>query len=243
MRPLGPAPRKPFLHFIEGGAVEGVAQLAQQVIGKGHAFQRRTRLELAMQVGRYIANLDHRRHEFSILACAAHVNGTIERFAATQLREYKMSMTNTFDYAAMLAVALQQARTGLAEGGIPIGAAIFDSTTGKLIGAGHNRRVQQGDPSVHGETDAFRNAGRQRSYRNLIMVTTLAPCWYCSGLVRQFGFGTVVVGESRNFQGGMDWLRSLGINVIDLDSAECASLLADYIRAHPAVWNEDIGEE
>jgi creatinine deaminase len=153
-----------------------------------------------------------------------------------------MSMTNTLDYPAMLAVALQEARTGLAEGGIPIGAAIFDST-GKLFGSGHNRRVQQGDPSVHGETDAFRNAGRQRSYRNLIMVTTLAPCWYCSGLVRQFGFGTVVVGESRNFQGGMDWLRSLGINVIDLDSADCASLLADYIHAHPAVWNEDIGEE
>jgi cytosine/creatinine deaminase len=154
-----------------------------------------------------------------------------------------MIMTAQLDYPAMLAVALQEARAGLAEGGIPIGAAIFDFTTGKLIGSGHNRRVQQGDPSVHGETDAFRNAGRQRSYRNLIMVTTLAPCWYCSGLVRQFGFGTVIVGESRNFQGGMDWLRSLGISVIDLDSAECASLLADYIRAHPAVWNEDIGEE
>ena len=151
-------------------------------------------------------------------------------------------MTTPLDYAAMLAVALQEARTGLAEGGIPIGAAIFDST-GKLIGAGHNRRVQQSDPSVHGETDAFRNAGRQRSYRNLIMVTTLAPCWYCSGLVRQFGFSTVVIGESRNFQGGIDWLRGLGINVIDLDSAECAALLANYIRTHPAVWNEDIGEE
>ena len=151
-------------------------------------------------------------------------------------------MTNTLDYAAMLAVALQEARTGLAEGGIPIGAAIFDSTTGKLVGSGHNRRVQQGDPSVHGETDAFRNAGRQRSYRQLIMVTTLAPCWYCSGLVRQFGFGTVVVGESRNFQGGVEWLRALGIKVIDLDSEECASLLSDYIRANPAIWNEDIGE-
>ena len=152
-------------------------------------------------------------------------------------------MTTPLDYPALLAVALQEARTGLAEGGIPIGAAIFDSTTGKLVGAGRNRRVQQGDPSVHGETDAFRNAGRQRSYRNLIMVTTLAPCWYCSGLVRQFGFGTVVVGESRNFQGGVEWLRSLGVKVIDLDSAECASLLADYIRTHPAVWNEDIGQE
>jgi cytosine/creatinine deaminase len=151
-------------------------------------------------------------------------------------------MNPELDYAALLAVALGEARKGLAEGGIPIGAAIFDSS-GRLLGAGHNRRVQQGDPSMHGETDAFRNAGRQRSYRKLVMVTTLAPCWYCSGLVRQFGFGTVVVGESRNFQGGVDWLRSLGVKVIDLDSQECVSLLADYIRANPEVWNEDIGEE
>ncbi|HTC40635.1 MAG TPA: nucleoside deaminase [Candidatus Acidoferrales bacterium] len=146
------------------------------------------------------------------------------------------------DYQSMLAVALQEARLGLAEGGIPIGAAIFDQS-GKLIGRGHNRRVQQGDPSVHGETDAFRNAGRQRSYRNLTMVTTLAPCWYCSGLLRQFRFGKVVVGESRNFQGGIEWLRSLGIEVSDVDSQECVTLLADYIRENPAVWNEDIGEE
>jgi creatinine deaminase len=146
------------------------------------------------------------------------------------------------DHAAMLAVALAEARKGLAEGGIPIGAAIFDCS-GRLVGAGHNRRVQNGDPSLHGETDAFRNAGRQRSYRNLVMVTTLAPCWYCSGLVRQFGFSTLVVGESRNFQGGVEWLRSLGVNVIDLNSEECASLLADYIAKNPEVWNEDIGEE
>src|ERR1700704_1576582 len=146
------------------------------------------------------------------------------------------------NHRAMLAVAIAEARKGLAEGGIPIGAAIFDAS-GKLVGAGHNRRVQNGDPSMHGETDAFRNAGRQRSYRSLPMVTTLAPCWHCSGLVRQFGFGTVVVGESRNFQGGIDWLRSLGVQVIDLDSQECVSLLANYIRAYPTVWNEDIGEE
>jgi creatinine deaminase len=146
------------------------------------------------------------------------------------------------DYPALLEAALAEARKGLAEGGLPIGAAIFDKN-GKLIGAGHNRRVQNSDPSMHGETDAFRNAGRQRSYRNLIMVTTLAPCWYCSGLVRQFGFGTLVVGESRNFQGGVDWLRSLGINVIDLDSQECVSMMSGYIRENPAVWHEDIGEE
>ncbi len=146
------------------------------------------------------------------------------------------------DYSAMLEVAKAEARKGMAEGGIPIGAAVFEES-GKLIGAGHNRRVQNGDPSMHAETDAFRNAGRQRSYRKLIMVTTLAPCWYCSGLVRQFGFRTLVVGESRNFQGGVDWLRSLGVKVIDLDSEECASMLSEYIRANPEIWNEDIGEE
>jgi len=146
------------------------------------------------------------------------------------------------EYLAMLSIAIAEARKGLSEGGIPIGAAIFDPS-GKLIGAGHNRRIQNNDPSLHGETDAFRNAGRQRSYRKVIMVTTLAPCWYCSGLVRQFGFGTVIVGESRNFQGGVDWLRSLGVMVIDLDSQECVSLLGEYIRANPEIWNEDIGQE
>jgi cytosine/creatinine deaminase len=142
----------------------------------------------------------------------------------------------------MLEVAIAEARKGLAEGGIPIGAAIFDETS-NLLGSGHNRRIQDGDPSLHGETDAFRNAGRQRSYRKLIMVTTLAPCWYCSGLVRQFGFGRVIVGESRNFQGGVEWLRSLGVKVIDLDSAECASMLGEYIRSNSEIWNEDIGKE
>jgi creatinine deaminase len=146
------------------------------------------------------------------------------------------------DHSAMLAVAIAEACKGLAEGGIPVGAAIFDGN-GKVISAGRNRRVQSGDPSLHGETDAFRRAGRQRSYRDLIMVTTLAPCWYCSGLVRQFKFGTLIVGESRNFQGGVEWLRSLGVKVIDLDSEECASLLSAYIRANPEIWNEDIGED
>ena len=107
----------------------------------------------------------------------------------------------------------------------------------------HNRRVQQGDPSIHGETDAFRRAGRQRSYRNLVMVTTLAPCWYCSGLVRQFRIGTLVVGESRTFSGGLDWLRENGVEVIDLDNRECRELLEGFIAEHPEIWNEDIGEE
>lgn len=142
----------------------------------------------------------------------------------------------------MLEVAKAEARKGLAEGGIPIGAAVFDES-GKLVGVGHNRRVQNSDPSMHAETDAFRNAGRQRSYRKLVMATTLAPCWYCSGLVRQFGFGTLVVGESRTFQGGLDWLRSLGVVVIDLDAEACVDLMSAYIHQHPEIWNEDIGED
>ena len=147
----------------------------------------------------------------------------------------------TPDYQSLLEVAIAEARRGLAEGGIPIGAALFHAD-GRLLGCGHNRRVQEGDPSVHGETDAFRKAGRQRNYRDTIMVTTLAPCWYCSGLVVQFRIGTVVVGESRTFQGGIDWLRERGVRVIDLQSIECEKLLGGYIAAHPEVWNEDIGD-
>ncbi len=149
-------------------------------------------------------------------------------------------MLKQADFQAMLAVALAEARQGLAEGGIPIGAALFDRQ-GNLLGRGHNRRLQENDPSMHGETDAFRKAGRQRSYGDKIMVTTLAPCWYCSGLIRQFHIGTVVLGESVNFQGGMDWLRDNGVEVIDLNSQECIAMLAEYIAAHPKIWNEDIG--
>lgn len=145
------------------------------------------------------------------------------------------------DHRALLDVAIEEARIGLSEGGIPIGAALFDRN-GKLLGRGHNRRVQENDPSVHGETDAFRKAGRQRRYQETIMVTTLAPCWYCSGLVVQFQIGTVIVGESRTFQGGVDWLRERGVKVIDLDSQECVDLLQSFIKAHPDVWDEDIGE-
>ena len=151
-------------------------------------------------------------------------------------------MTPLLDYSAMLDIAVAEARQSMAEGGIPIGAALFDRH-GAVLGRGHNRRVQEDDPSVHGETDAFRKAGRQRSYRDTIMVTTLAPCWYCSGLVRQFRIGAVVVGESVNFPGGLDWLRENGVEVIDLHSAECIRLLGDWIAAHPEVWNEDIGED
>lgn len=142
----------------------------------------------------------------------------------------------------MLKIAIQEARQGLAEGGIPIGAALFDKE-GNCLGRGHNRRVQESDPSVHGETDAFRKAGRQKSYRDKIMVTTLAPCWYCSGLIRQFNIGTVVVGESVNFQGGIEWLKENGVEVIDLNSTECIEMLKEFTDEYPEVWNEDIGEE
>ena len=141
----------------------------------------------------------------------------------------------------MLAVALEEARAGRAEGGIPIGSALF-AATGDLLGRGHNRRVQHDDPTAHAEVDAFRNAGRRRSYRDTVISTTLAPCWYCSGMVRQFGIPVVVVGESRTFQGGIDWLRSCGVEVIDLGSQACVDLLRSFIERRPDVWYEDIGE-
>jgi cytosine/creatinine deaminase len=150
-------------------------------------------------------------------------------------------MSDESTYRTMLNTAIEEARAGLAEGGIPIGAALFNRH-GDLLGRGHNRRIQENDPSVHGETDAFRKAGRQRRYQDTIMVTTLAPCWYCSGLIIQFRIGTVVVGESRTFQGGIDWLRERGVKVIDLESSECVELLGDFIQTHLDVWNEDIGE-
>jgi creatinine deaminase len=149
-------------------------------------------------------------------------------------------MMNQSELMAMLSIALEEARLGLAEGGIPIGAALFDRDR-KLLGRGHNRRVQDDDPSSHGETDAFRHAGRRRSYQDTVMVTTLAPCWYCCGLIVQFRIGAVVVGESRTFRGGIDWLRERGVEVIDLESTDCENLLGSYIRQHPEVWNEDIG--
>jgi cytosine/creatinine deaminase len=142
---------------------------------------------------------------------------------------------------AMLDIAIQEAKLSLAEGGIPIGAALFHDN-GTLLGRGHNRRIQDDDPSVHGETDAFRKAGRQRHYQDTIMVTTLAPCWYCSGLIRQFRIMKLIVGESRTFRGGIDWLREHGVEVIDMHSTECEELLTSFIAQHPDVWNEDIGE-
>lgn len=141
----------------------------------------------------------------------------------------------------MLDVAVAEARKGLAEGGIPIGAALFRAD-GELLGSGHNRRVQNDDPSMHAETDAFRAAGRQRGYRSTIMVTTLSPCWYCSGLVRQFGIGAVVIGEARTFYGGHDWLAEHGVTVTVLDDERCVAMMEEFTRTRPALWAEDIGE-
>jgi len=142
--------------------------------------------------------------------------------------------------AQMLEVARHEAEVGLREGGIPIGAALF-SRDGTLISAGHNRRVQEQDASIHAETDAFRRGGRRRDYPECVMVTTLSPCWYCSGLVRQFNIGAVVIGEAANFHGGHDWLDELGVEILVLDDPACTVMLADFIHEHPQLWHEDIG--
>lgn len=151
-----------------------------------------------------------------------------------------MSTSIDVSPATLLETAYAEAQQSLIEGGIPIGAALF-AADGTLLGRGHNMRVQNDDPSVHGETAAFRNAGRQRDYRSTIMVTTLAPCWYCSGLIRQFDIGSVVIGETRNFQGGEDWLADLGVSVTVVDDPRCVAMMADFIAGNPGLWNEDIG--
>jgi cytosine deaminase len=144
------------------------------------------------------------------------------------------------DPHAVLDIALEEARAGLAEGGIPIGGALIGAD-GTVLGRGHNRRVQDDDPSAHGETAAFRNAGRQRTYRGTTMVTTLSPCWYCSGLIRQFGISRVVIGEARTFYGGHDWLAENGVEVVVLDDQRCVDMMTEFITARPDLWNEDIG--
>jgi cytosine/creatinine deaminase len=142
----------------------------------------------------------------------------------------------------MLAVAVEEARLGLAEGGVPVGGALFGAD-GTLLGRGHNRRVQDDDPSVHGETAAFKNAGRQRSYRGTTMVTTLSPCWFCSGLIRQFGISRVVIGEAKTFYGGHDWLAENGVEVVLLDEPACVQMMTEFIATRPEVWFEDIGQD
>ncbi|MBB3666146.1 MULTISPECIES: nucleoside deaminase [Prauserella salsuginis group] len=144
------------------------------------------------------------------------------------------------DPHTLLAPAKAEARAGAEEGGVPIGAALFD-LDGTLLGRGRNRRVQDDDPIMHAETAAFRNAGRRPHYRDTVMVTTLSPCWYCSGLVRQFGIGRLVIGEATTFSGGHDWLAEAGVDVTILDDADCTALMETFIRERPALWFEDIG--
>jgi cytosine deaminase len=149
-------------------------------------------------------------------------------------------MPLSFDAHEALAIAAEEALAGLAEGGIPIGAALL-AEDGTVLGRGHNRRVQDDDPAMHGETAAFKNAGRQKSYRGTTMVTTLSPCWFCSGLIRQFGISRVVIGEARTFSGGHDWLAENGVEVVIFDDLGCVKMMTDFIAAHPDLWNEDIG--
>ncbi|MGH3760135.1 MAG: nucleoside deaminase [Gemmatimonadales bacterium] len=145
------------------------------------------------------------------------------------------------DLAGMIGLAVKEARQGLSEGGVPIGAALI-GPDGGVLGRGHNRRVQDGDPSMHAETAAFRDAGRRRHYRDTIMVTTLSPCWYCSGLVRQFAIPRVIIGEATTFSGGHEWLAEHGVEITIVDDARCVELMTDFIAAHPDLWYEDIGE-
>ena len=145
-------------------------------------------------------------------------------------------------FRKLLEIAYEEAQIGLKEGGVPVGAALFDSA-GNLLGRGHNRRVQEDAPHIHGETDAFRKAGRIKGgYGDKIMVTTLSPCWFCSGLIRQFNIGTVIVGESVNFKGGQDWLADLGFKVVDLADEKCITMMREFIAARPDLWYEDIGK-
>jgi len=142
-----------------------------------------------------------------------------------------------------LAVAIEQARIGRDEGGLPIGAALV--VDGRALGAGHNRRVQLGSAIRHGETDALEEAGRLPAavYRRATMYTTLSPCDMCTGAILLYGIPRVVIGENRTFVGGEDLLRSRGVEVVNLDSAECKALMDEFIAAHPDIWNEDIGED
>jgi cytosine/creatinine deaminase len=150
-------------------------------------------------------------------------------------------MTKATTDQAMLDIAIEQMRIGLSEGGVPVGGAIF-TEDGRLLGAGRNRLVQNGDPSMHGETDAFRAAGRQPRYTDLILVTTLAPCRYCSGLISQFRFKKVIVGDCVNAQGGIEGLKAQGIKIVDMASPECIRVMTDFQKRRPDLWNECVGD-
>ena len=139
----------------------------------------------------------------------------------------------------LMEAAIAQARKSLSEGGIPIGSAL--ARNGELLALGHNKRVQDDDPVTHAEIDCLRNAGRIGSFRDTVLYSTLMPCYLCSGAVVQFGIPKVIVGESRTFPGCPEFMRSHGVNVIDLDLPECTEMMRQFIAAHPELWDEDIG--
>jgi creatinine deaminase len=142
-----------------------------------------------------------------------------------------------------LQAAIAEARVGLAEGGIPIGAALV--VDGQVLAVGHNRRVQEGSAIKHGETDCLENAGRLPAsvYARSTMVTTLSPCDMCTGAILLYGIPRVIVGENTTFMGGEDYLRSRGVEVVVLDDQDCIGMMTDFIAANPELWNEDIGED
>jgi creatinine deaminase len=139
-----------------------------------------------------------------------------------------------------MAAAVEEARLGEREGGIPIGSVLVKD--GKIIGRGHNRRVQQDDPMAHAEIDCLREAGRIGSYSGTRLYSTLMPCYLCAGAVVQFGIKQVIVGESRNFAGAPEFMRQHGVEIVDLDLEECRSMMSDFIARRPDLWNEDIGK-
>lgn len=144
------------------------------------------------------------------------------------------------DMDPFMQAAIDEARKGLAEGGIPIGSALVEG--GKLVAAGRNKRVQENNPILHGEMDCLNNAGRIGSYRNTVIYSTLMPCYMCAGTIVQFKIPKVVVGESRTFPGARKFMEDHGVEVIDLDLPECVAMMEEFIRAKPELWNEDIGE-
>ena len=139
-----------------------------------------------------------------------------------------------------MTAAIDEAKTGLSEKGIPIGSVLVKD--GKIVGRGHNKRVQDGDPITHAEIDCLRNAGRVGSYKDAVLYSTLMPCYLCAGAVVQFGIKKVIVGESQTFPGAKEFMESHGVEVIDLNNAECVAIMEDFIEKNPTLWNEDIGE-
>jgi len=150
--------------------------------------------------------------------------------------QFVLSMATSDEF---MQAAIAEARKGRNEGGIPIGSAL--ARDGKLLATGHNKRVQDSDPVTHAEIDCLRQAGRIGSFHGSVLYSTLMPCYLCAGAVVQFGIKKVVVGENRTFQGAEDFMKSHGVEVINLDLPECVEMMREFIAAHPQLWNEDIG--